>query len=304
MERGSGGEAETSQVADRAFERLSFRFTCELENHGRSATTAKVYGYTLGKFHRWTEGCGIKFLALTREDAEQWLGELRTSKQKRASIRTTFTVVRKWYRWMVALGIVERDPFAAMSGIKVPETLQPVLDIPQVERFVKACETLRETAMVETLYSSGVRRAAFLGMRLPDLNLGAGLVKVRTKGGREMYGLLSSKSIAAITAWLPLRDAYPCLKRAPTDLLWIGRNGPVSPTQLAGILQAIASRAGLGRVTPHVFRRTFATALTDQGVDIGEVSKLMGHDHIASTQCYTKYSTARLLDAWRKLPRR
>lgn len=303
MDRGPGGREILSSRVD-TFERLSSRFISELENHGRSPSTAKVYGYTLGKFHRWCESCGIDFLALTREDAEQFLAELRISQRKPSSRRTTFTIVRKWYRWMVALSIVERDPFAAMSGIKVPETLQPVFDISQVDRFVQACETRRETAIAETLYSSGVRRAAFLGMRLGDLNLDAGIVRIRTKGGKEMYALLSEKAVAAITAWLPVRDAYSCLKREPTDLLWIGRNGPISNTQLAGILQAIASRAGLGRVTPHVFRRTFATALTDQGVDIGEVSKLMGHEHIASTQCYTKYSTARLKEAWRKLPRR
>lgn len=300
--RGEGSPAGVQRVGVTMSD-LAFRWTNELLNHGRSPLTAKCYGGALSRFGKWLDGYRIEFKSVTREDAEQWLGDLRISGLKPSSIRSQFTIVREFYRWLVALDYIPKDPFGALKGIKVPVTLQQVFSVSDIDRMAKACESARELALVETLYSTGVRRAGLLGMRLGDLDLDGGRAKVRLKGGSESYVLLNAKAVAALQNWLRVRQEYVCLKRAPTDLLWLGRNGPISNTQLAGIIHGIASRAGFSGATPHAFRRTFATALSDNDVKIEDIKELMGHKHIAATQLYIRYSTARIREAWKKLPR-
>lgn len=297
---GEAGEVSSSVVV----ESLSARFTSELLNAGRSQTTATGYRGLITRLRKWADGRAIELLRATREDLEQWVEELRLSGKKLSSIRTSFTIAREFFRWMVGRNVIERDPFVGIKPVKVPETLQPCMDIPQVDRMAEACQTVREIAIVETFFSSGVRLGGFLKMTLRDLNLDAGRFKIALKGGGEIYGLLQPRAIAALRAWISERASYPVLRRKPTDALWLSRKGALGRKGLADIIHRVAERAGITRCTPHAFRRTFASALTDEGVDIQKVKSLMGHKGIQATEKYTKYSTKGISEAHSRLPRR
>lgn len=284
---------------------LGHRWIAELLNHGRSPMTAKGYTYALRYFERWIIAVGIKPLELTREDVEQWLGEMRLGKFDPSTIRNRLMVVKELYRWLTALDYVRKDPFTYILAVKVPQKMPEVMTPNEIDVFVKACETKRETAIIETTYSTAGRRAGILGIRIPHLDFEAGQVKIVGKGGKELFCQLTPRAIRAIKAWLVVRAKYPCLQRQPTDILFIGRNGPLKSTQLAGIIHAIASRAGLNRrITPHTFRRSHATHLKDRDIPVEDIQQVLGHAKIQTTQLYVRASTKHLKRAWKALPRR
>lgn len=300
---GSGEDVTGSHRDVLGLSQLQKRFISELLSAGRSQLTANGYDGVVTRFIKWAGGRGIPVFEATREDILQWLEEERLTGKKPSSRRTTFTIVREFYRWMVGRGVVMRDPFIGIKPIKVPDTLHSVADVPEVVVMLEKCERALERAIIHTIYSTGARRAGMLGMKLQDLDLERGRVKIRLKGGGEMYGNLQAGAIAALREWLVARAETKWVKLHPEeDALWIGSRGPMARNQLALLIAAVASRAGLKHLTPHSFRRGFAKALTEADVDIQKTQRLMGHKHIAATEKYTKYATLKLKDAWRNLP--
>lgn len=277
----------------------------ELINAGRSRLTGRQYLYALGYFEGWLKAVGIDFQSVTREDIQQWLSEETLAGHEAATRRNRFAVVKSWYAWLTALDYVKKDPCLAILPIKVQRKLPVTLGTSEVDLLVKHCETARERAIIEALYSTLARRAGFLLIKLLDLDFAQGQVKITGKGGKEHYHQLTPRAIRAIQKWMKKRERYPCLKRTPTDYLWIGRNGPLKFTQLGGIIHAIRSRAGLNRkVTPHTFRHTGATLMKDKGVPLEDIQEVLDHANIQTTQIYAKTSTAHMKKAWNKLPRR
>lgn len=285
-------------------DRLGQKWTGELLNAHRSRLTAKQYLYALDYFSRWLDSLSIHFLSVTRADVQQWLTEERMAGHEPVTIRNRFGVVRAFYSWLTALDYITKDPCLSIIQIKVPRKIPETMTVKEVDRMAKACETCRELAIVETLYSTAARRAGLLGIRLQDLDFERGQVKITGKGGKELYCYLSPRAIRAIKRWITVRAQYPCLTRKPTDRLFISRKGPLGPTQLTGIIHAIRSRAGLNkRVTPHTWRHSAATHYRDQGATIEDIADVLGHANIQNTLIYAKTSTAKIRRTWERLPR-
>jgi integrase/recombinase XerC len=160
---------------------------------------------------------------------------------------------------------------------------------------------VRDRAILETLYSAGVRVGELTGLNLADVDLDSGLATVRGKGKRERLALLGPPALAALRRWLAQRETVsPRARSQPA--IYLNKRGTRLTTRSVGrLLQKYLAQAGLDpRTSPHTLRHSFATHLLDRGADIRSVQELLGHRSLANTQIYTHVTTHRLRESYHK----
>jgi integrase/recombinase XerD len=210
------------------------------------------------------------------------------------------SVVVNFYRWLKKEKIMPENPMEGIDPIKAGRSLPKTMTVEEVLRYLEACVSPRERAIVEFLYATGCRRSELLGVRLADLNLMAGEVRLHGKGSKDRLGLLTPAAIAAIKGWLPARAELVQAWTVRDDgFLFVSRQGPLKKSRLERIIKEIAARAGMPYVHAHRLRHSFATHLLDGGADLRVVQELLGHENLATTQVYTHVSPGRLREAYR-----
>jgi len=160
---------------------------------------------------------------------------------------------------------------------------------------------VRDRAILETLYSAGLRVGELTGLNLADIDLDSGLATVRGKGKRERLALFGPQALAALRFWLPQRETLTPRGRSQ-PAVYLNKHGTRLTTRSVGrLLQKYLAQAGLDpRTSPHTLRHSFATHLLDRGADIRSVQELLGHRSLANTQIYTHVTTHRLRDSYHK----
>jgi integrase/recombinase XerC len=200
---------------------------------------------------------------------------------------------------------VTTNPAKPVRSPKRGRTLPKFLTGDEIARLLAAPRPaaaggLRDRAILELMYSSGVRVRELVGLDDPDLDLAGGTVRVRGKGRRERLGIVGSHARTALRAWLAVRPAAPAA-RGPRPLFTNRFGGRLSVRGVARLLEKHLATAGLtGRASPHTLRHSFATHLLDAGADIRSVQELLGHKSLVTTQIYTHVTTRRLIDAYDK----
>jgi integrase/recombinase XerC len=161
---------------------------------------------------------------------------------------------------------------------------------------------LRDRAILETLYSAGLRVSELTGLNLADLDLNEGLATVRGKGRKERLALLGPPATAAIEAWLDARKALAGGRGATQAALFLNKRATrLSSRSVGRLLARYLAQTGLDpEASPHTLRHSFATHLLDAGADIRSVQELLGHRSLGTTQMYTHVSTQRLRDSYHK----
>src|SRR5262249_26784406 len=156
-----------------------------------------------------------------------------------------------------------------------------------------------DRALLETLYSAGLRVSELTGLDLADVDLEQGLATVRGKGRRERLALLGGPAVEAVTLWLPQREALAGPRAMRQPALFLNKSGTRLTSRSVGrLLEKYLARAGLDpRTSPHTLRHSFATHLLDAGADIRSVQELLGHRSLGTTQIYTHVSTQRLRES-------
>jgi integrase/recombinase XerC len=158
---------------------------------------------------------------------------------------------------------------------------------------------LRDRALLETLYSAGLRVSELTGLNLGDLDLEAGTITVRGKGKRERLAILGSPAVGALRDWLAIRAAG---RGAQQEAVFLNkRGGRLTSRSVARLLEKYLAQTGLDpQTSPHSLRHSFATHLLDNGADIRSVQELLGHRSLGTTQIYTHVTTQRLKDSYQK----
>lgn len=241
----------------------------------------------------------------TRNDVRAFLahvqtagGTPRTSARKLASIRAA-------YRFYVRIGELESNPAQSVRSPKLAPNLPEVLSIPEVTRLIEAPDRreplgIRDRAVLETLYSSGVRAAELAALRLRDIDLAKGMMTVLGKRRKERIAYLGVYAVQAIEAYLRVRGG---LGRPSHDRLFVNaRGGPLTTRSIQRIVERYVRQVLPHRreVSPHTLRHTFATHLLDGGADLRVVQELLGHESLSSTQIYTHVSIERLKEVYRE----
>jgi len=291
-------------------------------DRGASVYTQRNYRQALDEFWRWHKEerqSPPAWERLQRDDFRAFVRFLGRQNLSRAAVQLRFSALRTFYKFLIRHGAVETTPIKALALPK-PEKRLPkyltqqqmtdllvaplkILDQPKRKsagRPVSVAACFRDVAILETIYSCGLRVSEVCGLRVEDIDQAEQLVRVRGKGMKERLVPIGEPALKAIENYwslLPGRPAGP----APVFLSETKKHSPMSPVMVARRLKQYLALAGLDpSLTPHKLRHSYATHLLDAGADLRSVQELLGHAHLVTTQVYTHVSTERLKKAYDK----
>lgn len=232
----------------------------------------------------------------------KFLAFLRTRGYSKRTIARKLASLRSFYKFLCQREIVEQNPAKAVRTPRHEKKLPHFLNINEIESLLNTPEgktpsELRDKAILETLYSSGIRVSELVGLNNEDVDLAARVIKVRGKGKKERLAPIGSFAINAIQLYINARTQ---LKQSAlggqNNALFLNKyGGRLTTRSIARILEKYLKIAGLHQDTsPHSLRHSFATHLLDKGADLRAVQELLGHAHLSTTQIYTHVTTERL----------
>jgi integrase/recombinase XerC len=267
-----------------------------------SAHTVSAYRSDLGQFATFLAGLG----ELTPERVDhltvrRYLAQLHRGLAK-SSIGRKLSSLRALFRYLMREGRLEKNPAELIGTPRKEKRLPFHLNIDQVSALMEAPGTnaglpLRDRAVLETLYSCGIRVSELTGMNVGDLDLEAGLARVLGKGGKERSVPVGSFARSALGAYLQERQ-HP---EGSAPLILNARGGRLSRRSVARIVDAhMLLIAAMRKVSPHTLRHTFATHLLEGGADLRAIQELLGHASLSTTQKYTHVSIDRLMEVYDK----
>ncbi len=261
---------------------------------GSSARTDESYRRDLQRLAEWAVAHGAASPeALTASHLREFVYHLKDVGLSPASIRREISAIRTWYRFLMTEGVVTADPSERLETPRKWRTLPEVLTPTEVETLLSAIPleeplAFRDRAMLELAYGAGLRVGEWITLKVSDLLLDEGVVRVFGKGGKERLVPVGGKAIGAVALYL--RELRPRLERGKgTGVLFLNARGaPLSRMGAWKILRKYVQRAGLTKpVTPHTLRHSFATHLLEGGADLRSVQEMLGHADISTTQIYT-----------------
>jgi integrase/recombinase XerC len=238
---------------------------------------------------------------VTRQHVRRWVAQLATRDLARSTIARRIAALRRYFAWLLRRGAVSADPTVGLrapaGGSRLPRVLRQdeldtLLDAPPAAIDDDAPHRrVRDDAVLELLYGSGLRVAEVCGLRVDDVDLARGLVRVLGKRSKWRQVPLTPRAVEALSAWLDGGRAELRDTGSPDELVFLNLRGrPLTPRDCRRILD----RRALDPTHPHALRHTFATHLLDGGADLRAVQELLGHSDLSTTQRYTHVSASRL----------
>lgn len=264
---------------------------------GASEHTRSAYGSDLLAF---ANSCPGDLLAATRADVFRFLEDKHRSGQSARSSARALASLRSFYRYCLRQGLIQEDPVALIENPKLPKPLPKSLSESDVEALLNAPDTelpigMRDRTMLELLYACGLRVSELVGLRVGQINLRQGVVRIFGKGSKER--LVPMGEVAQ--GWLQRYLAHTRPQLLPpgeSDTCFPGRGGKAMTRQAFWYrIKHWAEVAGIDKpLSPHTLRHAFATHLLNHGADLRVVQLLLGHTDLSTTQIYTQVARARL----------
>lgn len=323
MRENSSGPA-TAPVGDEWVDRFAHHLSAD---RGVSPYTLRNYTQALNEFVRWHQQDRQQppsWPGLQRDDFRAFLRHLGRNHLSRAAIQLRFSALRTFYKFLVRRAVVESSPIKNIALPKPEKRLPRFLTREQMLALLQAPDKLddapasgpngrkragrpvetatpeRDKAILETIYSCGLRISELCGLRVEDINWHEQLVRVRGKGRKERLVPIGAPALQAMERYwtfLPRRPA----PTEPVFLRSVKSSEPMFPRTLQLRLKRYLEIAGLDpHLTPHKLRHSYATHLLDAGADLRSVQELLGHAHLVTTQVYTHVTTERLKKAYDK----
>ena len=282
-----------------------------LERH-LSPNTLAAYRTDLLQLGTFLARSHRSFESADHETLRRFLAQQHALGYARASIARRVGAIRTFYRWAADAGRIEHDPSLLLGRPKVANRLPTVLRVSEAAALMEApapdetddpvvvAVRLRDEAILELLYGSGLRVSEVTTLTTAGLDLEGGRVHVVGKGSKERRVPLSEDAVDALRTWLA--EGRPVLATQPTEALFVNRKRkPMSPRDVRAMVDGYAGDLLPGRrVGPHTLRHSFATHLLEGGADIRAVQELLGHSSVATTQRYTHVSRTRLFEAYER----
>jgi len=229
----------------------------------------------------------------------------------RAAVARKLSAIRSFFRFLVKKGVVKSNPAELVPTPKIEKFLPQVLTVEETESLIKASGNagtedrvlngLRDLAILEVLYSSGIRVSELTGLCMKDVDLAAGIIKVMGKGGKERRAYLGDYAIASLRAYIERARNMPGGDCGDSPL-FMGKGGkPVSQRTVQRLVKRYVAKSGINKTpTPHSLRHSFATHLLDAGVDLRSIQEMLGHSKLSTTQRYTRVGIESLMAAYDK----
>jgi integrase/recombinase XerD len=276
-------------------------------NDGLSRNTIESYRRDVTQLARWLEQNRSTLLGASPAELHRHLAWQVES--KKAKPRTTSRLVsslKRFFQFALREGLRKDDPAAELDSPKLPRSLPKSLSEAEVESLLGAPDVetpqgLRDRAMLETLYASGLRVSELVGLKIVQVSLDMGVVRVLGKGSKERLSPLGEEAVDWIERYQRESRAVLLGGKRSDALFVTPRGGPMTRQGFWKLVQRYAQLAGIGRaISPHTLRHAFATHLINHGADLRVVQLLLGHADISTTQIYTHVARERLKQLHRK----
>ncbi|HEX7341100.1 MAG TPA: site-specific tyrosine recombinase XerD [Rhodanobacteraceae bacterium] len=258
---------------------------------GLSDRTLEAYRRDLEGLARWLDGQACRLRDASGEDISRYLGERGGAARTMARRQTAF---RRFYAHLVRTGTEHVDPTLHLARPRLPRSLPKALTEREVEALLQAPDVatplgLRDRAMLELMYASGLRVSELVGLTLGGLNRQQGVLRVTGKGGKDRLVPVGEVALDWIERYLA--SVRPVLVRTPpSDALFLSNRGSGMSRQMFWLLvkrHAVGAGIDAQRISPHVLRHSFATHLLNHGADLRSLQMMLGHSSLSTTQIYT-----------------
>lgn len=268
---------------------------------GLSANTLDAYMRDVEKLLSYLSDEGKGLTEATLDDLEQFAASLIDIGIIPRSQARILSGIRSFYHFMVLDRLIEADPTQLLESPKIPDHLPEVLSVEEIDKIIDSIdlssrEGQRNRAIIETLYSCGLRVSELCNLRLSDLYLKEGFIRVEGKGSKQRLVPISSTAIDEIELYMHDRNQID-IKPGYEDYLFISslRKKNLSRIMVFHLVKELAEKAGIRKViSPHTFRHSFATHLLENGANLRVIQAMLGHEDIGTTEIYTHIDSTRL----------
>ena len=268
-----------------------------------SPNTIEAYRNDLAHLEAFMMRNDLKLENVTLEQLHTFAASLHDYGITPRSQARVLSGVRSFFRFLVLDGVVESDPTELLEWPSLPEHLPVVLTLEEIDRIedsidLSKAEGARNRAIIEVLFSCGLRVSELVNMKLSDLYLEDRVLLVRGKGNKERLVPVSNKAIADLKRWFFDRNLMK-IKQGEDDYVFLNRRGAhLTRTMILIMVKRQAEEAGIKKtISPHTFRHSFATALLQGGADLRSIQAMLGHEKIDTTLVYTHISNEQLRKA-------
>lgn len=268
-----------------------------------SPNTIEAYRNDLAHLEAFMMRNNLKLENVTLEQLHTFAASLHEYGITPRSQARVLSGVRSFFRFLVLDGVVESDPTELLEWPSLPEHLPVVLSLEEIDRIedsidLSKAEGARNRAIIEVLFSCGLRVSELVNMKLSDLYLEDRVLLVRGKGNKERLVPVSSKAIVDLKRWFFDRNLMK-IKPGEDDYVFLNRRGAhLTRTMILIMVKRQAEEAGIKKtISPHTFRHSFATALLQGGADLRSIQAMLGHEKIDTTLVYTHISNEQLRKA-------
>lgn len=272
-----------------------FQYFLRLEK-SLSDNSVEAYGMDLKKLLQFFEYSNIKTEPdkVTAEQLNKFLkyiNELGISPRSQARV---ISGLKAFFKFLLLEDIISEDPSALIEGPKIGRKLPEILSVEEIDKLISVidlskAEGHRNRAIVEVLYSCGLRVTELITLKISDMYLDKSYIKVRGKGDKERLVPIGERAISEIHSYLGDRNSLPFIDRDFENYLFLNRRGrSLTRVMIFTIVKQLAEKAQISKsISPHTFRHSFATHLIEGGADLRAVQEMLGHESILTTEIYT-----------------
>ncbi|MCD8573019.1 MAG: site-specific tyrosine recombinase XerD [Bacteroides graminisolvens] len=267
---------------------------------GLSLNTLEAYNADITKLLVFLEGENIELLNTTPEDLEQFIAGLHDIGITARSQARIMSGIKSLFGFLMLEKIIEKDPSELIDNPKIGFKIPEVLSIQEIDSIIAAVdlskkEGQRNRALLETLYSCGLRVSELITLKLSDLYLDDEFIRVEGKGQKQRLVPISKKAIKEIQFYMADRHLVTA-KKGHEDFLFLSRRGThLSRIMIFHIIKELADEVGIIKIiSPHTFRHSFATHLLEGGANLRAIQMMLGHESITTTEIYTHIDRSRL----------
>ncbi|MDO8643608.1 MAG: tyrosine recombinase XerC [bacterium] len=253
-----------------------------------------------------TKGFHQELMKVSETQVREFVGFLFTEKQQATSIARKLSSLRSFYHFLERRGRLEQSPVKRIPTPKLPKRMPKFLSVDEIDGLMRGAsgddwKSLRDRAILELLYATGLRVSEVADCRPDRLDLEEGILRVVGKGKKERLAVVGSQAIQALRRYFEVRGSLNKGGGDKNAVFWNRQGKRLTVRSIQRIVTYYALKAGLAKkITPHMFRHSFATHLLDGGADLRGIQELLGHASLSTTQKYTHVSLDRLMEVYDK----
>lgn len=272
---------------------------------GLSKNTIESYSIDLKKFQDFLSLKNKNFTSFTRADVVDFIETLRNKGYSISSTCRFISSIKSLCKYLIIENVIKEDPSENLQTPKRWERLPKSLTVSEVRSFLELDTPIdkpimmRDSVMLELLYSSGLRVSELVSLKVEDINLEAGFIRVLGKGSKERVVPVNIRAIGRLKGYLNKARQEILKKRQSSYLFVTGRGRSLTRQRFWQTIKTLGRKKGID-LSPHTLRHSFATHLLEGGADLRSVQKMLGHSDISTTQIYTKVTTERLKKVYTK----